>query len=531
VNSSNWERRAAFTRQGAVMALALGLVVWAWLRWRHSSVVFDDAFISFRYAHNLIAGQGLVFNPGERVEGYTNFLWTLIAALGIAAGQDPLSFTRGLGVAAYLLSILVAVATVGCQIGRGRDLLVLALFALLVLPPTYPAFAGTGLETSFVGLMVLLTGVAQHLWAPRTGWKKWLAGLPPLIAVLTRLDAGIACAASGLVLVITQFRSATDLRARLAPALGPTALGLAVYLLWKLHYYGDILPNTYYAKAADLASFDLGVEYLFAFVRSCPVSLLLVALTVFGSLKAQEPRSRAFARYAGLALLAHLIFVAKVGGDFMEYRLLWEYWPLLVTGAAVGASELLRRNLAVATLVLAAALAFARFPVVLEPMHQMQSVQEMDSIAQRTRRVGVALNAALPPDTVIASAAAGMAYFVPGLRVVDQWGLNDRVVAHLPVPAISARGHVKRASYNYLVARGVNLEFGNPLLCSCSHPREQTQPNVFIRLGAGDECVRSRYLTATTELTRYLCSHPDRFVLHLVPCPEPAVPGVSGRQR
>ena len=44
----------------------------------------DDAYISFRYAENLVAGDGLVFNPGERVEGYTNFLWVMgVAALNL----------------------------------------------------------------------------------------------------------------------------------------------------------------------------------------------------------------------------------------------------------------------------------------------------------------------------------------------------------------------------------------------------------------------------------------------------------------
>jgi hypothetical protein len=208
----------------------------------------------------------------------------------------------------------------------------------------------------------------------------------------------------------------------------------------------------------------------------------------------------------------------------MEYRLMWEYWPVLVAGAAMGAFELLRRSLALTALALAASLALARTPVVLEMEHGMQSVQEMDGIAQRTRLVGVALNTALPPDTIIATRAAGMAYFPPGLRVIDQWGLNDPVVSHSPVPGIRTRGHVKQASRDYLEARGVNLEFGHPMLCRCSQPRKQTQPNVFIRLGSADECVRSRYLTPTAELTRHFCSHPERFVLHLVDCPATAGP-------
>ena len=169
---ASWDRWGPLVRRGVVAAVAVALMVWAFLRWRHSQAVFDDAFISYRHARNLVAGHGLVFNPGEHVEGYTNFLWTLIAALGIALGRDPLATTRAVGVAAYLGTILVGVVATGRHIRRGRDVLVLVLFALLVLPPTYPAFAGSGLETSFVGLMVLLTGLAQHLGAPRTGLGK-----------------------------------------------------------------------------------------------------------------------------------------------------------------------------------------------------------------------------------------------------------------------------------------------------------------------------------------------------------------------
>ena len=49
----------------------------------------DDAYISLRYAANWAGGRGLVFNPGERVEGYTNFLWVLIEAAAIRLGADP----------------------------------------------------------------------------------------------------------------------------------------------------------------------------------------------------------------------------------------------------------------------------------------------------------------------------------------------------------------------------------------------------------------------------------------------------------
>src|SRR5260221_4689119 len=55
--------------------------------------VQDDAYVSFRYARNFVRGDGLVYNVGEPVEGYTNFLWTTLAAVPLAAGaDDPLPF-------------------------------------------------------------------------------------------------------------------------------------------------------------------------------------------------------------------------------------------------------------------------------------------------------------------------------------------------------------------------------------------------------------------------------------------------------
>src|SRR5215208_1233784 len=63
--------------------------VFAWLTARCYPFVIDDAFISFRYAANLAHGHGLVFNPGERVEGYTDFLWTVLIAAFMKVGIDP----------------------------------------------------------------------------------------------------------------------------------------------------------------------------------------------------------------------------------------------------------------------------------------------------------------------------------------------------------------------------------------------------------------------------------------------------------
>ncbi|HEX4934306.1 MAG TPA: hypothetical protein VFV33_14045, partial [Gemmatimonadaceae bacterium] len=77
------QARALVFRLAAAAAILYGL----WAAWRRAWVS-DDAYITFRYADHLARGLGLVFNVGERVEGYSNFLWTIWIAFGLRLGSD-----------------------------------------------------------------------------------------------------------------------------------------------------------------------------------------------------------------------------------------------------------------------------------------------------------------------------------------------------------------------------------------------------------------------------------------------------------
>src|ERR1700746_2217394 len=79
---------------GGLCALAGAALVGHSLVW---NFVTDDAFISFVYARNLARHGQLVFNLGERVEGYTNFLWTVVLAFFLRLGLQPELMSRLLG--------------------------------------------------------------------------------------------------------------------------------------------------------------------------------------------------------------------------------------------------------------------------------------------------------------------------------------------------------------------------------------------------------------------------------------------------
>ena len=185
---------------GGFAALAI-LAAYLWLTWVCSPFVIDDAFISFRYAENLARGYGLVFNPGERVEGYTNFLWVMLIAASNAVGGDSLVTARVVGVLANLATLLL----VGTATFRGWLRPVFPGLALL--PPILLAanygfvlWGIGGLETSLFTLVVtagLLSLARASGDSASTGYFYCAGGLFAL-AVLARPDATVLFAGAVL---------------------------------------------------------------------------------------------------------------------------------------------------------------------------------------------------------------------------------------------------------------------------------------------------------------------------------------------
>ena len=103
----------------------------------------DDTYISLRYARNLADGNGLTFNPGERVEGYSNFLWILMCSVMFVAGLD-LAGCVG-------LSILFGLSTLYLvwRLNRGS-----ALYLAVCVP--FVAYSVSGMETALFSFLLVL---------------------------------------------------------------------------------------------------------------------------------------------------------------------------------------------------------------------------------------------------------------------------------------------------------------------------------------------------------------------------------------
>ncbi|MEO5619046.1 MAG: hypothetical protein ABIS67_14855 [Candidatus Eisenbacteria bacterium] len=316
----------------------------------------DDAYISFRYAQNFAHGHGLVFNPGgERVEGYSNFLWVLILAtferVGVAPERaaNPLSLLATAG----LWWVVVRFAIQQRPAGAPAWLVVIPP-AILAVSRSIAVWSTGGLETRLFELLATagLMQVAEETDVARAGrdpgrpWGALLLGL----AALTRPDGALVavCAlAASLGLFWMARRFALPELARAAIARGWPAVALiGSHYAFRFLYYGAWAPNTYYAKVGGRLRPEAGLEYLAAFALEY-AAFLWVPLLVLAFANARRSPARTWIVVASAALVPHLLYVIAIGGDHFEYRPLDVLFPyiglLLAQGAAAWTGTRARR--------------------------------------------------------------------------------------------------------------------------------------------------------------------------------------------
>lgn len=468
----------SFYRSRFPTVLTASIILLTLLAWLNRFIQ-DDAFISFRYAEHLVNGQGLVWNPGDKVEGYTNFLWTLLMGIPIALGHDPVPFSYGLGLACFAISLYLSYLLSSAVLGSKA----LGLLTILLLGTnyTFSAYATGGLETQMQAcLFVACTWTAVN--AISSG--RWKAGTMLLLSVLlslallTRPDSAIIAAVILPVVFFFIHREpmAAGRKTMLTAALiGPLVVVTGIWLLWKWGYYGDILPNTYHAKVSSAASAGRGVYYIGLFM----VSYLLLpfpVLAVVSLVKSRWSFSPAAAILLPLVVL-WMLYTVLVGGDFMEFRFMVPILPFLVMGvvwiiARTFSNALVRTALAV--LVLAGSLHhYATFKDPtgvryrgIEPIKQL-SESVVDDV-KGWAFIGKMLNETFQSagDVTIATTAAGAIPYYSKLRTVDMLGLNDRWVARNGEVVGSVPGHMRMAPLGYLREKNVNLVIGHPRVVS-----------------------------------------------------------------
>lgn len=220
--------------------------------------VVDDLFISLRYAENLAGGHGAVYNPGERVEGYSGPLWMLLQALGFVLRFEGVTWTKALGTAS-LLATQLGLYRLARDVLGVRPLVAWAPALVLAANSYVVNWSVLGLETPLHLATIVLAPVAVDAALKAPGRGRRLLAVAALVALGTSrpesmLYLGVILGAP--LLTAGGKREAITMARRLAPVALPALAALAALLLLRRAYYGHFVPNTYFVKGSD-TGFDL----------------------------------------------------------------------------------------------------------------------------------------------------------------------------------------------------------------------------------------------------------------------------------
>jgi hypothetical protein len=410
----------------------------------------DDAWISFRYSRQWAQGQGPYFNPGEHVEGYSNFLLVLLLTpvIRYAGPEAALPVAKGIGLASSLLAIVGAglLARRAAAGARWADVAGIAAAALVACSTGFAYHAMNGLETALYAC--LLTWGVRGLASERDG-AVMLGGLSLGAAALTRPEAplvcAIACCAALAVRALAGRSSAVPREyASAAPdsswrAHGVACLIVAAAVIGQLafrrgYYDGSWLPNTYFAKAGGSGSrWTYAIDALRAPFAG-PLGLLL-ALT--GWLFGGRP-SRGSILPATVGALGAALPLA-MGGDWMPgHRFVVPYLPLLAVAVSLGWARLLVRARRGGTGLLSALL-LASAPLCLAlqwgDRARLADTAATETAGARTGHGALAAwlrSQAAPGDAIVLMDIGEVGYRCIEQRIVDVTGLTDRTIGTSP---------------------------------------------------------------------------------------------------
>ncbi len=296
-------------------------------------VTGDDAYITFRYVRNLVAGHGYVFNPGEYVQGTTTPLYTLYLALIGKSGLDFILIGKLTNIVADTASIVLLFII----LLRASNRVVAWAGALLMLSSPYNLqYSASGMETGIYTFLILF---AFYLYEQRQWYWMSLAGG---VAVLVRPDGFLALLVIALFWIIDRH----DLKSGIKYAF-LTGLIMLPWFVFAAWYFGSPIPHSITAKALTYRSpipwdWLKTLWYIFAQRGGIGGTLLIAILLGIGSLVV-------LSRQTWRPLRLYLVWVVVYIATFtlaQSGRYGWYYapiMPILFILVILGGSECLEQ--------------------------------------------------------------------------------------------------------------------------------------------------------------------------------------------
>jgi hypothetical protein len=293
----------------------------------------DDAYISYRYARNFVQGHGLVYNPGERVEGYSNFLYVFLMSLGhvILSEESIYRFSLILNIFFTCITFFVFYKWVESELGNRSAVTAVFLFASC---PSIWIWVASGTETPLILLIqIAIWMMVQRIADDQKSNDLILLSILIVLSVLARADGFILPVIAVLYLLLQR-----KIRAALYVSTALLSV-IIIYFSWRYSYYGYILPNTYYVKVSGplMARLEHAIKqfYGIAFEQGLLVYVLVLLGGMFLTLRnliRNGAQSLLDIRFNTIFASAWLIYWFYIGGDHFKERFLIIMFPLGIFG-------------------------------------------------------------------------------------------------------------------------------------------------------------------------------------------------------
>ena len=446
-----------FSWGAVVLAVLVTLVLGVSFARHFDLAPVDDAFISLRYATNWARGAGLAFNPGEVVEGYTNFLEVAVLAVAIKTEVEPVLAMTSIGWVSLGLLAGIFTAFTLRHLVPGRPLVAATMGVVAMLNPVLLSWASSGMESLLYAALLLATAAAILEDASRR--RTVLAAILLVLAAMTRPEA---VALLPIFAAMDYVRSRS--RRRTGLFLGVFLAAYGTYFVVRWIHFGALLPNTFYAKL-DYGNIELwqrGANYVGDFFAATP----LLGIAAFVALLPFRRWPNWLTLFVVLVVGQTLIVVYEGGDHFAMFRFMVPVLPFLTAMAlhtcVVISGRIQRRDLSTALLVVMClvVIGIPGLRVGRQLRHDKEPLRSQFEwhrfevrLAHEWSLVGRWMGRHLPPGSSVVVLPIGAIGFYSGLTVLDPVGIVDPVIARQDREL--GRGYAGHEKYDidYLLSR------------------------------------------------------------------------------
>jgi arabinofuranosyltransferase len=408
----------------------------------------DDTFISLRYVRNLISGNGLVFNPNEKVEGYTNFLWVIILSGASFLQFDPieasqyLSFISGIIVIIflYMTSLIMLKKSEPSATNKLVKFFCFLPVFLIVFSGSFVYWAVSGMESTL--FMALIIGGIYFYFKFNSSPEKqtginYATSVFLALASLTRPEGifiGLLFFAHRIIYPAIRYKE-NIIGKPFFIEFGVFIIPVFCHFLFRYLYYGYLLPNTFYAKTNfDMISLKAGFNYLFSFIKEYLLYGVVVIIIIFS---VRNKKIFFEVTLLLLILIVYSIYVVFIGGDVLAQHRFWlPVLPIiyiLFTYALIGINNLTKGRYIIFILLFAIGTGYFNYINNRDEIHRITEreislVNRMKITAETLNELGRIRNRRL---TIATSTIGAISYYADA-DVIDMLGLTDSYIAHNP---------------------------------------------------------------------------------------------------